>query len=456
MALHWRRSVAREIGTPKIIPPADCQIALVYPNTYTVGMSSLGYQMVYRGINDQPLALAERFFCEGRPALSVENQRPLDQFDLVAFSISYELDYLNVVRFLLDNHISVVAAERDPEAEPIVLAGGICLSVNRLPIYDLADILVVGDGELRMERIIEAWTNAAGNRARFVEAVATIEGVEVTAGALGRFGLEPAGQTPDTLRPPPIEPHVVQTLNSTDAFATIVTPDSELADCCLVEIARGCPYRCRFCFMGHCVPHRVRPFAAVREMIERGRHLTQRLGLIAAAVGSHPEIDRICEFCRSEGLAVSFSSLRVEDVTPVMLDLLAAGGPAIGHNRTRGGFGAPAPPAGQEPLGRTSDRIHCRSGRTWPERPEDVFHGRSARRAARRHRSDRTVGRGGTASGSRLPATTAPTRCTAGRARGQCLGLRPQTGHAACRARNTHAGADQEPPQTAGRLASAN
>jgi len=340
VADYWRALGAAERGTPRVVPPADAEIALVYPNTYAVGMSSLGFQMVYRWINAHPAALAERFFCEGRPARSIENQRPLEAFDFVAFGIAYELDYLEAVRFLLDHGICPIAAERDPMAEPLILAGGICLAVNRLPIYDLADLLVLGDGEGPLPRLLDAWAAAGRNRARFLEAAAGIEGVEVTEGARRRFRLAPVPVDP--LRPEPVAPHVAMPFDTADACSVIVTPGAELADRFLVEIARGCPYRCRFCFIGHAACHRVRPFEAIREMIDRGRPLTWRFGLVAGAVGRHPDIDRLCAWCLGEGLDVSFSSLRVEDVTPAMLDLLAASGqqsvtiaPEAGSERLR-------------------------------------------------------------------------------------------------------------------------
>lgn len=307
-------------------------------------MSSLGYQMVYRWINEHPAALAERFFCEGRPALSVENQRPPEQFDLVAFSVAYELDYLDVARFVLANRITPLAAERDPQAEPIVMAGGVGLAVNRLPIHDLADVLVVGDGETITTQVLDAWTAGGGDRARFLRAVAKVPGVEVTTGACRRFRLESRHPVRgDSIDPAAAAaPHVARALHATDALSMIVTPRAELADRCLVEISRGCPYRCRFCFIGHAAPYRLRRFEAVREMIERGKRLTRRFGLVAAAVGSHPDVDRICEWCLREGLDVSFSSLRVEDIRPSMLELLVAGGqqsvtiaPEAGSERLR-------------------------------------------------------------------------------------------------------------------------
>lgn len=398
---YWREVKARERGASRIIPPADCQVALVYPNSYAVGMSSLGYQMVYRWINQQPGALAERFFCEGSPSLSVENQRPPGQFDWVAFSISYELDYLAVIRFLLENGVAVRAAERNPRMEPLVILGGICLVVNRMPLYDLADVLVVGDGEGVVEQLVTKWTESGGDRVRFLQAISCVDGVEVTEGAQQRFQIADCGTVNFGVRiancgmkgkacmapadvngaecatantrqidshseirnpksaianrhstivnlksaiqnPQSFPPHFMPSLTTPDAYSMIVAPFTELGDRCLVEIARGCPYRCRFCFVGHCVPYRVRPFEAVREMMERGRHLTPHFGLIAPAVGSHPDIERICEWTLREGLKVSFSSLRLEDVKPAMVEVLAAAGqrsvtvaPEAGSERLR-------------------------------------------------------------------------------------------------------------------------
>lgn len=324
-----RHLLEAEIGTVRKPFGAQLPVALVYPNTYYVGMSSLGFQTLTGRINRRPDAACERVFWSlgegdtGEP-LSIENQRPLGEFPLIAFSISYEMDYPNVLDTLKRAGIPLRATARR-EGDPVIVCGGKAVTMNRMPLWDFIDVFVHGDGEEAIDHLIDAVLardvprGGGGGRRGVLERLAALPGFEVP----------PLAPDPgDEVAPPkPAQISLATRLSEFAVHSNILTPHTEFAMRGLIEISRGCPYKCTFCIMGY-QPYRYnwRSVDDVIEMAQMFRRHTDKVGLVASAVGIHREIETICERLDSLDMNVSFSSLRVEDVKPRMVDSLLRSG----------------------------------------------------------------------------------------------------------------------------------
>ncbi|HUT23677.1 MAG TPA: radical SAM protein [Sumerlaeia bacterium] len=350
-------------------------IALAYPSSYAVGMSSLGFHMVRQQILRSGLARVERFFSEPTGARSLETDRPAGDFDLLAFSVAFELDYLHVLEFLEAAGLPAFAARR-PVSAPLVVVGGIAVSVNRHPIYPFADLLVHGSSEGALGPLLEAcerhagFRGAAAPRAALLSDLAGIPGVEVTAGArqaVGADAPEDAGEVDGravfaaqedgaapTLGPwPACSPELDKQIEEGNvevglrlpappehasrhgvaaegmAVSHLVTPRAELGRRVLLELARGCPHACAFCWVGHnCGRFAPRPASEILASWQEASEITdcRSVGLISSAVGAHPDADGICEELLRRGAPMAFSSLRADEIRPVMLEALVRGG----------------------------------------------------------------------------------------------------------------------------------
>lgn len=339
---------------------APLRVALVYPNDYHVGMSSLGFQLTYRAIQDHPAASVERFFTDTAHLGSIETGAPLSRFDVIAFSGAYEMDDPNFLNLLESAGIPLEARERTERGRwPLIIAGGVLISVNRLPLYPFIDVFLHGDSEVVVAPVLDALASATADRGethrRRLEAIEPLPGVEITAGACVAAGmpvdneLEFATHVPDSSNdfslPKPSAPHAprLEALESFECSTQILTPNTEFADMALIDLGRGCPHHCTFCWIGHnSPPYRARSIDTIFRAIERWMPMTDRFGLVSSAVGAHPEIDEICRWIMQRDLRVSYSSLRVEEVTPTMLEALAKGGqktitiaPEAGNLRVR-------------------------------------------------------------------------------------------------------------------------
>ncbi len=307
-------------------------IALIYPNSYYLGMSSLGFQTIYGFLNSYENIVCERILWEPRihraeEPISLESQRPLPDFDVLAFSISYELDYFNVVQILKAGGIPLFAADRN-ESHPLVIAGGSSVTANPEPLSLFFDCFAIGEGEAILPSFIEVLTNGLQDKKdELLKELASVPGVYV-----------PALYDGD-----PVSRQWLADLDSVATTSVVLTPDTDLSDMYLIEIARGCGWGCRFCLAGFWFrPFRFRSLGSLLAQAEKGLRYGKRMGLLAAAVSDHPEIDELVSRLRQMGAEISVSSLRIRPLSKRVLRGLGESGtqtvslaPEAGSERLR-------------------------------------------------------------------------------------------------------------------------
>ncbi|HRC84854.1 MAG TPA: radical SAM protein [Thermoanaerobaculia bacterium] len=316
-------------------------LALVYANGYEIGMSSLGFQRVYQLVGQRPGWQAERFFTDGSGMpLSVESDRPLSSFGAVAFSVSFEEDYVNLLQLLDRARIPLFRHQRGGW-DPLIIQGGSCASINPLPLADLVDVFTLGAAENTLPALLAALEEESGREA-VLERLAGQPGFFVPAHhhpeEEGFAKLEKLELTAEQFRQPG---HLPTT--------AIVTPHTEFANKFLVEMSRGCPEKCKYCWatfgMG---TFRWHPTEYILGALERARPVTDQVGFVATAVGDHPEVERILgESCRM-GFRASVSSIRIPAVTEGVLEALFRSGdrsitlaPETGSDRLRAHLNKP-------------------------------------------------------------------------------------------------------------------
>ncbi len=326
------------------------RVALVYPNLYFVGMSNLGFQSVYRMLNRLPEVACERAFLPddadkaelertGRPLTSFETDTPLRDFDAIAFSVSFENDYLHVLQILRLAGVPLRARDRGPR-DPLVILGGAALFLNPEPLAPFADLVAVGEGEALVPRMMDALLGAPDPR-KGIDSLTHREGFYVSSRYEVRYHAD--GTVAGYDGPGP----VVRQRGWPGAMgfpeSTILTPHTEMSMKYMVEISRGCPCMCRFCWAGYnYLP--VRGFTRA-ELVERAREVrrfTKKIGLVSTAVCDHPEIEGIVDDLAGMDYEVSVASLRLDDLTPDFVFKLADTGvqgltlaPECGSDRMR-------------------------------------------------------------------------------------------------------------------------
>jgi radical SAM superfamily enzyme YgiQ (UPF0313 family) len=283
----WRevRTDERLLDSPR--GPSRFSLALAYANTYHIGMSSLGFQRVYDLVNRSPDWSCERFFTDGTGSpRSVETESPLSAFGAVAFSVSFEEDYVNLLQLLQRAGIPPRRRERRAD-DPLILLGGSCAAINPLTLAEFVDIFALGAAENLLPSLLTALAEESSREA-VMERLAASPGYFVPAhhrpeesGALDK--LRKLDLTAEQMRVPG---HLPTT--------AIVTPRTEFSKKFLVEMSRGCPEKCRYCWatfgMGR---FRWHPTELILESLARARSVTDQVGFVATAVGDHPEIERI-------------------------------------------------------------------------------------------------------------------------------------------------------------------
>jgi radical SAM family uncharacterized protein len=332
--------LAEEQGTVIKDWGGKISIALVYPNTYAVGMSNLGFQTIYRHLNAMPDVVCERVFmpepgdldemrrAETQP-FSLESLRPLTDFHLVGFSVTYEGDYVNVLRLLAMAGIPVRAAARRPH-DPLVLMGGVCAFSNPEPIAPFMDFVAVGEGEELVVEMIAAYRAGYHDRAGLLASLAVIDGVYVPE----RYDIAYAddGAIVDVAArdgaPPIVAKRRLRNVNAFETVAAVKTSQAEYGHMALLEVGKGCGRGCRFCLEGQVYrPVRHRSVDALRETVERMAAAGERrIGLVGACVSDYPWLADLLKVVEDNGMELSISSLRADSLSEGLVAALARGG----------------------------------------------------------------------------------------------------------------------------------
>ncbi len=312
-----RQQLSREQGTIVKDWGGRIPIALIYPNSYYIGMSNLGLHAIYKLLNNYDEIVCERAFWERDtrtellPPLSVESQRPLSDFAVLAFSINYELDYFNVVQILKTSGIPLYAADRD-ERHPLVIAGGPCITANPMPLSPFFDCLCIGEAESILPAMLPVLSGEIGNkRDKLLNELALLPGVYV----------------PSVNSGTPVTRQWIANLDDFPVTSTILTPDTELGDLYLIEVERGCKRGCRFCLVSTTFcPMRYRSIDKLITQAKLGLKYRRRIGLVGPAVSDYPQLEELLVKLRQMGAGLSVSSLRVKPLSRTVLRELAKGG----------------------------------------------------------------------------------------------------------------------------------
>lgn len=332
---------AKEHGAYRYPAGGRTRFALVYPNTYFVGMSNLGLHIIYDLLNQRGDTACERFFLPDRtelpryertqtPMMSVETQTPLADFAVIGFAISFEMDYFNVVKMLALSHVRLRSAERGAR-DPLVIAGGPCATFNPEPLAEIVDAFVIGEGEVIVPALMDAYHEAAReglDRGALLRRLARVPGVYVPALYVPAYDGEGkiAALTPTADAPATVARQWVEDLDAYPAHTVVVTEETEF-NLYLIETARGCGRHCRFCMAGYCFRRpRNRSLAVIEEQVRAALPYGKKIGLMGAAISDYPEIDELCRAILGEGLSMSVASFRADSVTQELVEALAASG----------------------------------------------------------------------------------------------------------------------------------
>ena len=335
-----RKRLADETGLRAAPWGGRLSIALVYPNTYHQGMSNLGFQSVYEWFNRRPDTRCERFFLPdaedleeyrngSTTLLSLESQRQLTDFDLVAFSISFENDYLNLAELFSFANLPLWRADRDARF-PLLLCGGVCAFLNPEPLAEIMDMFAVGEAEVLLPDLVKTLKGQAeADREDLLRDLADRPGIYVPqfyhphyaeSGVLE--GITASGEVPL-----PVKRQWLAEIDQAQSRTCVSTPDTEFASMKLLEISRGCPRGCRFCAAGFIyLPFREHSVPQLERQLAEGEGGPLKIGLVGAAVSDSCAFAGLGQKILAAGGEVSVSSVRVDSIDAEQVRLLVESG----------------------------------------------------------------------------------------------------------------------------------
>lgn len=312
--------------TPAVGEDSALPLIFAFPNDYTVGITSLGYQVVWATLAQRSDLAVSRLFTDLHEPLP-------SQPTLVGFSVSWELDYINILQMLEGLGIPLLAADRT-EDHPLIFGGGPVLTANPEPFAPFFDVVLLGDGERLLHPFIDAVQRVQGcDRPTQLRRLAQVPGVYVPALYVPTYG----AATGPLLGVAPVDGDIPATVEKQTyrgdqlSASTVVTPRAAWESIYMVEVVRSCPEMCRFCLASYLtLPFRTAPVAGhLIPAIERGLAVSDRLGLLGASVTQHPEFDALLDYLNQpqwDDVRVSIASVRTNTVTPKLTTTLTRHG----------------------------------------------------------------------------------------------------------------------------------
>ena len=299
----------------------DLSVCLIYPNTYPVAMANLGFQAVFEILSTHPRVRCERAYLPDQDqrhheVLTLESGRRLGEFEIVAFSISFETDYLHVVDILAGAGIAPLRDQR--AGGPLLVCGGPATFLNPEPIADFFDLFLIGEGEEMIPEFVARYLgarDAGAGRAEVLEATAEVAGAYrpdlyridyADDGTIGEVSFRGAGSGR-------VQRRLVADLDRFKTASRVLTPEAVFGDMYLVEASRGCEWGCRFCAAGYMYrPIRHRALETLAEVADEGLAERRTIGLVGAEMASLPGVAELCELVTAKGGRVSPSSLKAD------------------------------------------------------------------------------------------------------------------------------------------------
>lgn len=311
-------------------------VALLYPNHYSIGVSSLGFQLVYSLLNTFEGVVCERVFLPEahEPLRSFESGRLLSEFPLIFYSISFEHDYVNLARLLLAAKIPLLAAQRQDElisaANPLVIGGGVATFMNPEPIAPFTDLFLLGEAEGMLPDLfsfLDKYLTTTSRSDLLYLLQQKLAGVYVPDLYTPLYDDDSGKQIgishPDAI--PARISKVVVSQTTKAAHSQLLSPKAEFANLYVTELGRGCSRGCRFCTAGFIYrpPRLWDADAVIKGLDERGESV-KRIGLLGMEMADEEELKSLSSYLLSSGCSLSFSSLRADRISGALVQLLAA------------------------------------------------------------------------------------------------------------------------------------